>query len=184
MSWIQLYNSELYDFDTVAPDVGGISIETIAHSLAYQCRFNGHSLRYYSVAEHSILVAERVKELTRDNKGAVLYALMHDASEAILCDIPKPLKLLPSSHWYRELEEEIQEALVKHFVGKYTTMTVDTTKLADFELLSTEAKQLMTRPPRSWGYLPDPLKITLECMSPDEAKEEFINYYNHIKDAT
>lgn len=65
----------------------------IAHALSMLCRFNGHTLEFYSVAEHSLLVAE----LMRDETGGDSFeGLMHDATEAYLSDIPTPFKrLLP-----------------------------------------------------------------------------------------
>jgi 5'-deoxynucleotidase YfbR-like HD superfamily hydrolase len=84
-----------------------ICIEDIAHSLSHQCRFNGHLPTFYSVAHHSILTAERVDP---EHK---LAALLHDASEAYLCDIPRPIK--PHLTNYKEIEDKLMQVIAEKF---------------------------------------------------------------------
>jgi hypothetical protein len=86
-----------------------INIEDIAHALSFQCRFSGHIQTFYSVAQHSIHVSELVPIIFR------LPALMHDASEAYLADLAKPIKILPEFNFFVEIENKIQEAICKHF---------------------------------------------------------------------
>src|SRR5665811_1025646 len=64
-----------------------ISIEDIAHALTMQCRFGGHLPDFYSVAQHSLNCSYLI-----DNPKLKLTALLHDASEAYLLDIPRPIK--------------------------------------------------------------------------------------------
>lgn len=113
--WIQLYNGEYFDFDN--PRYDEISIETIAHSLSNQCRYNGHCEKFYSVGEHSVLVSDRVYELSGGDYFCSMYALLHDASEAILCDLPRPLKRERDLRVYRDWEDEVQYALELRFLG-------------------------------------------------------------------
>lgn len=177
--WIQLYNSEYFDFDK--PSYSQISIETIAHSLSMQCRYNGHSTDFYSVSEHSVLVAKRVYELT-GNPMYCLHGLLHDASEAIICDVPRPLKYIYDMEWYRSVEKEIQRNLYIRFIGEYDfSLAAEYTDKADFELLSTEKEQIMPEPPFAWGYLPPSLNYKIECLVPLEAKERFLSTYNRYK---
>src|SRR5689334_25068051 len=76
-------------FDFAAPHDSPFTIEDIAHGLANICRYSGQCRRFYSVAEHALLVAETAA-------GFELEALMHDAAEAFLGDITRPLKqMLP-----------------------------------------------------------------------------------------
>ena len=88
------------------PDM--INIEDIAHSLSYQCRFGGHVSRFYSVAQHSVMVAAMApKELKK-------YGLLHDAAEAYLQDITAPLKHI----WgpaYKILEERFMKVISLKF---------------------------------------------------------------------
>ena len=84
-------------FYPLEPRIDDVDIEDIAHGLAYQCRFNGQTNAFYSVAQHSLIVAALVPEELR------FAALLHDAAEAYLGDMVKPLKvLLPG---FSEIEE-------------------------------------------------------------------------------
>lgn len=74
-------------FDPFNPDPDLICIEDIAHALSLQCRFSGHTHVHYSVARHSLNVL-----LLCEKKEYRLQALLHDASEAYLVDIPTPIK--------------------------------------------------------------------------------------------
>lgn len=89
------------------PDPGAICIEDIAHALTNQCRFAGHTHRRFSVAQHSIMVADSVPT---EHK---LAALLHDASEAYLLDIPTPVKSqLPG---YAEAEDRLMSLIAAKF---------------------------------------------------------------------
>lgn len=84
-----------------------ICIEDIAHALSHQCRFGGHLPMFYSVAEHSVLCSVASK---KENQFA---ALMHDASEAYLLDIPSPIKSGLKN--YKELETGLMNVIAKKF---------------------------------------------------------------------
>lgn len=109
------------EFNNLDPDA--IDIMDIAHALGKFCRFGGHVNRFYSVAQHSIIVAHLVPECCKK------AALLHDASEAYLGDVVKPLKILLGDAYARleyyftstinykfgihltyEMEEEIHKA--------------------------------------------------------------------------
>ena len=80
--------------------------------------------------------------------------------------------------WYKEIEREVQEALLLKFVGYLPDKTVeDIVTYGDNLMLSTEGNQLLSKPPRDWVILPEPLKGKLECMSPERAKDRFLNRY-------
>ena len=89
------------------PWPGDFSIEDIAWSLAHQCRYNGHTKLFYSVATHCILVAFFLPSNLK------LEGLLHDASEAYLSDLPSPIKrLMPE---YQKVEARIEDALAGQY---------------------------------------------------------------------
>ena len=99
-------------FDFTNPDPESVHISDIAHALSLQCRFNGHINEFYSVAEHSVLVADMLFEKHADPKLA-LTGLLHDAAEAYIGDVVSPLKhLLPEFLLY---EAEVEKCISVKF---------------------------------------------------------------------
>ena len=98
-------------FDIPAPDQYQYDIDEIATALSNICRYTGHVEKFYSVAEHSVLVSRLVPE------RLALAGLLHDASEAFVGDVSSPLKkLLPE---YREIEDRVQHAIARWFDVPY-----------------------------------------------------------------
>jgi hypothetical protein len=121
------------------PRADEIRVEDIAHALARSCRFLGHCSRFYSIAEHSLLVARH----TVGDEATRLRALLHDAAEAYLPDMPRPLKHLPEFAWYRETERRIMDAVCERFGLELEEPA--SVKAADLRALATEARELMPR---------------------------------------
>lgn len=93
------------------PKPESIDIEDIAHALSHVCRFAGHTRIFYSVAQHSI---EVMKMCSRENR---LAGLLHDASEAYMCDLPRPIKRnLPE---YKNIEENLMGVIAQKFGLEY-----------------------------------------------------------------
>lgn len=97
-----------------------IRISDIAHSLSNQCRFNGYTSRHYSVAEHSVLLAGIVERRATQSgmsadaiKRVAFQGLMHDATEAYLCDIPRPLKAHLGN--YKDIEARLWEVICNKY---------------------------------------------------------------------
>jgi 5'-deoxynucleotidase YfbR-like HD superfamily hydrolase len=107
-------------------------IEDIAHGLAHTCRFNGHFKFFYSVAEHSMDVADHLSDEQK------LLGLLHDASEAYLADLPRPIK--PHLSNYRRLEAAIMAAVADRFELNQVMPALS----ADTAILTDEAFALMT----------------------------------------
>lgn len=151
-----------------------VDIVDIAHGLAYQCRFNGQTRDFYSVAQHSVLVADLVAPEIQ------LEALLHDAAEAYLGDMVKPLKvLLPD---FSEVEDKVMKAIAKTFRLNYRHYAP--IKRADLIVLATEKRDLMPHSVESWTYLHgiDPLNMVIEPLSPADAKAQFLARFEALYD--
>lgn len=104
------------------PDPDLITIGDIAHGLSHVCRFGGHTPRFYSVAQHSLMVSGLIyvrasssdlRMGTDRMRKLALEALLHDASEAYLGDMPTPIKaMLPE---YQRAEQRMQEVISLKF---------------------------------------------------------------------
>ena len=105
--WMQTYTGR--QFWPLDPRPEEVVIEDIARALSMQCRFAGHCAKFYSVADHSV----RVSMLADENSTLALAGLLHDAAEAYVVDVPRPLKrFLPG---YKEIEREVARAIEKRF---------------------------------------------------------------------
>jgi len=106
-------------FYPLGPDPDRIDVRDIAHSLSQQCRYAGHTSAFWSVAAHSLEVANRIERkyayaLSRDALAkTTLVALLHDASEAYLQDVVRPVK--PLVFGYREWEANVERAIAQRF---------------------------------------------------------------------
>jgi hypothetical protein len=142
------------------PDPDTLLIDDIAHALSMQPRFGGHLPEFYSVAQHSILCSLIANDENKYN------ALMHDASEAYLLDMPKPIKLeMPD---YNLIEDNLMKVLSKKFNFEYPkNKEVDR---VDYYLLEWEWNVLMLKN-KKWG---DEIKL----MSQKNAKNEFLKLFN------
>ena len=125
------------EFWPLDPRPEDIQIEDIAHALSQQCRFAGHTKQFYSVAEHCVRAADLVPE------EHALVALLHDASEAYLVDLPSPVKhQMPD---YVEAESRMQKAIYR-WAGisvEQEETSHEYVKAADELLLRLEQRDLM-----------------------------------------
>ena len=151
------------------PSPSQIVIGDIAHSLAHQCRFNGHTNKFYSVAQHSVLVASILPRELR------LAGLLHDASEAYLGDVVQPLKdLLPE---YQSIEANFCEVLGARFGVKLQHN--DAIRHADLVVLATERRDLMPMDTADWSSIAGitPLSRTIKPKSPEAASAQFMEMF-------
>lgn len=133
-------------FDLLNPTKDQIDIEVIAHALSKMERATGHFTCQWSVAQHSILVAELAAQKARkDGLAAIdrtmieLAGLLHDASEAYIVDLPRPLKYLPGFEKYREMEKRIQDLIYeKYGIPTDSNLIHEYVKWADNEALKYE----------------------------------------------
>ncbi len=147
-----------------------IHIEDIAAALSKLCRYGGHCKRFYSVAEHCVLMA-RVA-----SPSVAFEALMHDASEAYLSDVIRPVKSsLPE---YLTIERRLEVAIAERFDLVYP-MPAEVKRL-DNAILADECDQAMARPPQDWKLIEPPLGVRLEFWSPDKAEYEFLAAFRRL----
>jgi 5'-deoxynucleotidase YfbR-like HD superfamily hydrolase len=160
------------------PDPGQLDAGDIARALANQCRFGGHSRVFYSVAQHAVIVSELVEQRGGDVED-VFAALMHDATEAYLGDMPHPLKhRSPLGAAFKEAEDHLERALRERFRIKPDVPEI---KRADRALLATE-RRAFSAEDWHWPELEgvEPLDLELQAMSPDEAAEAFAQRYAEL----
>ena len=127
------------------PDVESIEIGDIAHALSHICRFGGHTKQFYSVAQHSVLVAGMIQMEQREIAAAhgcngvelVLEGLLHDASEAYLGDVIKPLKVLLGAS-YSEIEKRFEDVIAARFELQHDAITKGIIKEYDARALELE----------------------------------------------
>lgn len=128
-------------FDPIHPDPKFLDINDIAHALSQLCRYGGHTSQFYSVAQHSILVSSYLPQ------EYCLWGLMHDATEAYLCDLPRPIKMFSKiGEPYREIEQRLMEVIAARF--GLSMPIPEIVKHMDNWILLAEARDLLE--PRSW----------------------------------
>lgn len=146
-----------------------ISILDIAHSLSMQCRFTGHSRRFYSVAEHCVRVSNMVPE------RFALWGLLHDATEAYLGDVSRPLKQTTTMARYREAEARASRAVALKF--NLLPNEPHEVKAADWEACRQEGISLV----KGWTTYPqERLFPPIKCLPPEEAKSCFLSRFDTL----
>jgi len=168
--WIQTYTgSAFWPIDPLPEEV---HLEDIAHALSLQCRFGGHCEVFYSVAEHSVLssVVAQDRFPGIENQPLWQWALLHDATEAYVVDVPRPLKRFLLG--YPEIESKVSKAIAKKF-NLLETMPIEI-KSIDNDMLLTEQKTILKPPFMPWGVEGVELGIQLNCWEPSVAKQKFL----------
>lgn len=119
------------------------TVKEIAHSLAQITRFTGHANRPYSVAEHSILVAEIARERFLATPIVELACLMHDAHECITGDMSSPVKWVVGPKWKQF--EQLHENHVRRALGLHSTFVAHHALIRQCDLiaLATERRDLL-----------------------------------------
>jgi len=167
-NWISTLHVPHFHFLSPAPEE--IDIRDIAHALAMTCRYGGHCNRFYSVAEHSVRMSYLVDERSR------LSALLHDAEEAYLPDIPRPIKnRMPEA-------KEIYLALEEAILSKFDAFGADwkLIKEMDNRLLLTEAEKLGVYN-KEWVELGELVETPLPLgWSWQEAEEKYLRRFEEL----
>jgi hypothetical protein len=169
--WIQVFSGkQIWPID---PRIGDFDIKDIAHALSNICRFAGHVRKFYSVAQHSVLVSHSVPE------GMAMEGLIHDASEAYLVDIPRPVKHDPALIGYRGIEKQMEFVIARQFGVSYPWPAE--VKSADDKALVTERRDLLSHCPIAWTTVTcDPLRRVIKPWSPEKAERKFLERYYEL----
>jgi hypothetical protein len=174
MSFIQTLSGKKFDYINSTAD--DIDIEDIANALSNICRFAGHLPEFYSVAQHSVLCSQIV------HPEFAFEALMHDAAEAYVQDLPAPLKrLLPE---YQRIETMVDDLIrSKYAIPANQTSVV---KYADLIMLATERRDLEIDDGTEWPMLqgiPCSDIIQISPLRPGQAYGLFMNRFNELMEA-
>jgi len=166
---IQTYTGKLINpFANENEDCGPIVLMDIAHALSNLCRFNGHVKRFYSVGEHSLYVSAL---LEHHEPTTQTWGLLHDAAEAYLGDMVRPLKQrMPE---FQAIEDRMLQRIAQRFglVWPIPDVVFD----ADDIMLATEFRDLMHSPPQSpLRMQPFPFPIPHHIGSPEVIRELFM----------
>lgn len=142
-AYITLRSGEKFSYANPGP----FRLDDIAESLAKTARFRGHTRGFYSVAEHSCLVATLA---ARDGHPEIVKraCLLHDAHEAYTGDVPSPLKWACPA--FKEIEKKIEHALRLALCPEIPPGVFEIVKRYDLEALYLEAEQLF-EPVPAWA---------------------------------
>lgn len=171
--WIETFTGrKFYPLDPRADEV---DIRDIAHSLALQCRFAGHVREFYSVAQHSILVGLLVPKPDR------LWGLFHDASEAYLVDLPRPIKH-DALFGERFRQAEYRLMLVISNAFNLPWPEPESVRLADWRACVNEGRLLMYGKTENWESAPAnvealPPELAIFPEEPVVAEQKFLRYF-------
>lgn len=172
MSTILLYTGNLFNYHDLDLETQDLGIEDIAQGLSNSSRYAGQPSRFYSISEHCFWCSHMVPS------EFALEALMHDAAESVMTDLPHPLKeLLPE---YKAMEHRLEAAIARKYglIFPYPPIV----KEVDIRMRLTEMPQIFTCKGRnmlsSTGL--EPFQIKLACWSPSEARMMFTKRYDQL----
>jgi uncharacterized protein len=166
--WIQTFSGR--QFFPLEPRVQDVCIEDIAHGLSNLCRYGGHTECFYSVAQHCLLVSRVVP------REHALRGLLHDAAEAYLIDVPRPIKHSIGMEAYRAAESRLQSVVYQSF--GLSPEDPACIKHADRQLLRTEQRDLMKPAPVAWeDNRAGALDMNIEPLLPRAAESAFLKRF-------
>lgn len=165
-----------YPYD---PKEEQIDIHDIAHALSHLCRFGGHSKFFYSVAQHSILVSDYLKQ-EGHSPLIQLYGLLHDATEGYMVDIPTPIKQgLPD---YKKAEDVLHDVIWNALDLPHPTKE-EWAIIKEVDVLFQHHEANVLLPKASWANPAiriDYLVLMQEIMS--EVRDDFLELYKQLRE--
>jgi 5'-deoxynucleotidase YfbR-like HD superfamily hydrolase len=177
-AWIETYTGK--KFYLLSPRIEDVDIKDIAHALSLLCRWTGHCKYHYSIAQHSYYCSLLGPE------EEALYRLLHDASEAFMGDMNRPLKhFTPAGFIYRKQEKVVQEIIYQSF--GLDAKEPSSVHVADNQMLYAEKKQIMSE--LAWdtdwtfGQGAEDLGvagIAIEEWTPEKAETMFLKRFEEL----
>ncbi len=158
--------------DISSPDYKSIDIQSIASALGKICRFGGHCPKFYSVAEHCLHAVNLA--LKAGYTGDALRAvLLHDATEAYVGDVVKPLKVLLSD--YAAIEQRFEDAVSQAFGVDFNVWS-DVVKRFDRAMLKAEKTAMWPEDTENWTGFSDveTSDVVLLYLTPCQATYYFL----------
>lgn len=171
--WMQTFTGRA--FYPLDPRPEDIDLADIAHGLSMLCRYGGHVTRFYSVAEHCVLMSRAVAP---EN---ALWALLHDATEAYMGDLIRPLKRqMPQ---YAEAEADLMLVICHRFGLSFDEPAE--VKAADTRILRDERAALMRKPPQPWLSIENVpgLGVPVRGWLPAEAEARYLVRFHELTGA-
>ena len=172
--WLQVYSGD--SFYPLEPEFSKVDIYDIAHSLSLLCRYGGHTKEFYSVAEHSIMVSHLVSS---DN---ALWGLLHDASEAYLVDLPRPIKIHMPDYIAAE------KRLMRHICNNFRLNENEPTEVKEADCRITCNERTLLNPPiNQWDskWLHKPFEnIFFMLYDPKTAEKKFLERFFQLTKET
>lgn len=180
MSWIQTVSGR--QFWPLEPKAEDVDIGDIAHALSMKCRYSGHTQKFYSVAEHSVHIANTA--LTDGwSAHTALWGLLHDAAEAYLPDIARPIKAAMPG--FAAIEEGVERAVLDRVrqdlpMWGFLLVRCDIIKAYDTRILVDEKAAMMPHTPADWDLAGPALGVQIVGWDPTEAKVRFLRAYDNL----
>lgn len=146
-AWMQTFTGK--QFWPLDPRLEDVDAVDIGHALSMVCRYGGHVRRFYSVAEHTVLIS-RWLEAQGASWDVVLAGLLHDAAEAYIGDMVRPLKHhMPA---YQAIDVKVSAVIFEAFgcPVEYAAELPVGVREADNRILLDERDALLSVPPEAW----------------------------------
>lgn len=195
-SWIQTFTGKR--IDPLAPRSEQIDPRDIAHALAMQCRFTGHTRYHYSIAQHTVLMVRLLSsqwpspqplsqrwDLVPGPSRLATLALgvaLHDASEAYLCDIARPVKRATPLAGYRDVEAALDTAIALRFGMIVDLPMAEEIKRLDGAMLHREARSLIAGDLEDWNLdrFGPPANVDILPWTPGEAESALLTVFARL----
>lgn len=195
-SWIQTFTGKR--IDPLNPRSEQIDPRDIAHALAMQCRFTGHTRYHYSIAQHTVLMVRLLSsqwpsaqplsqrwDLVPGPSRLATVALgvaLHDASEAYLCDLARPVKHADLMDGYRDAEIALDTAIALRFGVIVDATMAEQIKRLDGAMLHREARALIAGDLEDWNLdrFGPPANVDIIPWTPVEAESALLAVFGRL----